>query len=120
MCEALPNRPGLLCITAFAPWPKAYSPSKFHTYRRCPRQYFLQDELGLRTKPESQNSAQQRGLLVHAWLEQAHKRSLECSKEDLPTNSSLGVIATAATGPNTSSEIILASAETFPKTVAGK
>jgi hypothetical protein len=94
MCETLPNRPGLLGITAFAPWPKAYSPSKFHTYRRCPRQYFLQDELGLRTKPESQNSAQQRGLLVHAWLEQAHKRSLECSKEDLPTNSSLGVIAT--------------------------
>ena len=94
MCETLPNRPGLLGITAFAPWPKAYSPSKFHTYRRCPRQYFLQDELGLRTKPETQNSAQQRGLLVHAWLEQAHKRSKACEKTELPTPTTLGVIAT--------------------------
>jgi hypothetical protein len=84
----------LLGITAFAPWPKAYSPSKFHSYRRCPRQYFLQDELGLRTTQETQNNAQQRGLLVHAWLEQAHKRAQECTKEDIPTNSSLGIIAT--------------------------
>lgn len=94
MCPTLPNRPGLLGITAFAPWPKAYSPSKFHSYRRCPRQYFLQDELGLRTTQETQNSAQQRGLLVHAWLEQAHKRAQECTKEDIPTSSSLGIIAT--------------------------
>ena len=95
MCSALPIRPGLLGITAFAPWPKAYSPSKFHTYRRCPRQYFLQDELGLKTNQESQNSAQQRGLLVHAWLEQAHKRAKQCSIEDLPTTSTLGEVATA-------------------------
>lgn len=94
MCTALPNRPGLLGITAFAPWPKAYSPSKFHSYRRCPRQYFLQDELGLRTTQETQNNAQQRGLLVHAWLEQAHKRAQECTKDDIPTSSSLGIIAT--------------------------
>ncbi len=94
MCPTLPNRPGLLGITAFAPWPKAYSPSKFHSYRRCPRQYFLQDELGLRTTQETQNNAQQRGLLVHAWLEQAHKRAQECTKEDIPTSSSLGIIAT--------------------------
>jgi PD-(D/E)XK nuclease superfamily len=94
MCPTLPNRPGLLGITAFAPWPKAYSPSKFHSYRRCPRQYFLQDELGLRTTQETQNNAQQRGLLVHAWLEQAHKRAQECSKDDIPTSSSLGIIAT--------------------------
>ena len=93
MCPTLPNRPGLLGITAFAPWPKAYSPSKFHSYRRCPRQYFLQDELGLRTTQETQNNAQQRGLLVHAWLEQAHKRAQECSKDDIPTSSSLGIIA---------------------------
>lgn len=94
MCPTLPNRPGLLGITAFAPWPKAYSPSKFHSYRRCPRQYFLQDELGLRTTQETQNNAQQRGLLVHAWLELAHKRAQECSKDDIPTSSSLGIIAT--------------------------
>jgi len=94
MCPTLPNRPGLLGITAFAPWPKAYSPSKFHSYRRCPRQYFLQDELGLRTTQETQNNAQQRGLLVHAWLELAHKRAQECTKEDIPTSSSLGIIAT--------------------------
>lgn len=95
LCATLPNRPGLLGITAFAPWPKAYSPSKFHTYRRCPRQYFLQDELGLRTKQDSQNAAQQRGLLVHAWLEHAHKRVSPCESNDLPTISTLGNIATA-------------------------
>jgi hypothetical protein len=93
MCPTLPNRPGLLGITAYAAWPKAYSPSKFHTYRRCPRQYFLQDELGLRAKQESSNSAQQRGLLVHAWLEEAHKRVKTCAIHDLPTESKLGQIA---------------------------
>ena len=82
-CPTLPIRPGLLGITAFAPWPKSYSPSKFHTYRKCPRQYFLQDELGLRTKKETTSSVLQRGLLVHSWLEKAHSRNQKCSLEDL-------------------------------------
>jgi hypothetical protein len=93
LCSTLPLRPGLLGITAFSPWPKAYSPSKFHTFRRCPRQYFLQDELGLRTKVDAQSSAQQRGILVHTWLEQAHQRNKKCVSSDLVVHDEDGSIS---------------------------
>ncbi len=92
-CPALAKRPGLLGITAYSPWPKSYSPSKFHTFRRCPRQYFLQEELGLKTKREVNSSAQQRGILVHAWLETAHLRIQKCSETDLPSAEEIGLIA---------------------------
>ena len=92
-CNTLPVKPGLLGITNYAPWPKSYSPSKLNIYRKCPRQYFLIEELGLKTLSDSTSQAQQRGLLVHQWLEKAHLRNQKCNELDLMENLKLGVIS---------------------------
>lgn len=92
-CPTLANKPGILGITSYAPWPKSYSPSKLNVYRKCPRQYFLIEELGLRTLSETTSQSQQRGLLVHQWLEKAHNRSKKCLESDLFINDKLGEIS---------------------------
>ncbi len=91
-CPTLATQPGILGITTYAPWPKSYSPSKLNIYRKCPRQYFLIEELGLRTLNDSTSQSQQRGLLVHKWLEKAHNRNIKCKVSDLIIGDKLGEI----------------------------
>ncbi len=93
ICQTLPVKPGLLGITSYAPWPKSYSPSKLNTYRKCPRQYFLIEELGLKTISESTSQSQQRGLLVHQWIEKAHNRNQKCLETDLIENIEPGQVS---------------------------
>lgn len=92
-CPTLAIKPGILGITSYAPWPKSYSPSKLNIYRKCPRQYYLIEELGLRTLSESTSQSQQRGLLVHQWLEKAHNRNKKCQESDLLINNKIGEIS---------------------------
>lgn len=92
-CPTLAIKPGILGITSYAPWPKSYSPSKLNIYRKCPRQYYLIEELGLRTLSELTSQSQQRGLLVHQWLEKAHNRNKKCQESDLLINNKIGEIS---------------------------
>ena len=99
-CPTLAIKPGILGITSYAPWPKSYSPSKLNIYRKCPRQYFLIEELGLKTISESTSHSQQRGLLIHQWLEIAHNRNQKCQETDLNVGDELGEISKALNWSN--------------------
>lgn len=92
-CPTLAIKPGILGITSYAPWPKSFSPSKLNIYRKCPRQYFLIEELGLRSISESTSQSQQRGLLIHQWLENAHNRNKKCQEIDLHIDNEPGEIS---------------------------
>ena len=104
-CPTLPTKPGIIGITSYAPWPKSYSPSKLNIYRKCPRQYFLIEELGLRTLNESTSQSQQRGLLVHQWLEYAHNRNQKCQESDLFIEDNLGELSKKLSWTNQDLEI---------------
>ncbi len=93
VCPALPTNPGLLGVLNRSDRVKSFSPSKLNSYQRCNHAYFLQHELALHSIPKLTSSAQNRGLLVHQWIEQAHKRTSKCTKADLPTKSNIGPIA---------------------------
>jgi hypothetical protein len=93
VCPALPTKAGLLGVINRAERIKSFSPSKLNSYLRCNHAYFLQHELALHSIPKISTSAQERGMLIHQWIEHAHSRNIKCSKADLPSKNSLGPVA---------------------------
>ena len=62
---------------------RSIAPSDLDRYAQCPAQWLLASELHL-PRDAHYTDAQTRGLLVHQWLEVAHKRGVGCSASDLP------------------------------------
>lgn len=83
VCPSLPTKAGVLGVINRADRPKSFSPSKLNSYLRCNHAYFLQHELALPAVPKLSTAAQERGMLIHEWLEQAHSRNIKCSKSDI-------------------------------------
>jgi hypothetical protein len=92
VCPGLPTHPGLLGVLSRSERVKSFSPSKLNSYQRCNHAYFLQHELSLHSIPKLSSTAQTRGLLVHQWIEEAHKRKTKCLKSDLPGSKSVGSV----------------------------
>jgi hypothetical protein len=93
VCPSLPSAAGLLGVINTSENIKSFSPSKLNTYLRCNHAYFLQHELSLPSLPQLSTIQQERGLSVHAWIEEAHKRNQPCQISDLPSDSDFGKIA---------------------------
>lgn len=93
VCPTLPTVAGLLGVINTSESVKSFSPSKLNTYLRCNHAYFLQHELSLPSLPQLSTVHQERGLSVHAWIEEAHKRNQACQKSDLPSEKDFGEIA---------------------------
>lgn len=93
VCPALPTTAGLLGVINTSETLRSFSPSKLNTYLRCNHAYFLQHELSLPLLPQLSSMQQKRGVLIHAWIEEAHKRNQACQKSDLPNLKSFGEIA---------------------------
>jgi hypothetical protein len=107
VCPALPTNPGLLGVLNRSDRIKSFSPSKLNSYQRCNHAYFLQHELALHSVPKLTSTAQNRGLLVHQWIERAHKRNSKCTKADLPTNSNIGSIANELNWTTSQAELVI-------------
>lgn len=72
---------------------RSISPTHLQTYEGCPARWLLTHELNLPKTTES-SEAQVRGLAVHQWLEQAHRRGVGCKVDDLPEpGQGLGLVA---------------------------
>ena len=61
--------------------------------------------MGLRTLSESTSQSQQRGLLVHQWLEYAHNRNQKCQESDLFIEDNLGELSKKLSWTNQDLEI---------------
>jgi len=98
VCDALPSSPGLLGLPITARTPRVLSPSALRVYQLCPTRYLLTRDIGLPREPVGDSPAQQRGLLVHAWLEAAHRRGpdVRCTPEGLPDPDDVGTELLAA------------------------
>jgi hypothetical protein len=83
-CPGLPERPGLLGVTGYAPATRALSPSDLTRYAMCPRQVYLSRDLGMPSEQAPPSGALLRGIQVHDWLAAAHQRGVPCAAEDLP------------------------------------
>lgn len=82
-CPALAQAPGLLGLADPGTHRRICSTVTLQRYALCPAQAHLQD-LRLPTDPVD-SAVVRRGLLVHRWLEQAHRRGAPCRPEDLPS-----------------------------------
>ncbi len=83
ICEALVPMPGMLGQSSKGYSSRSVAPSDLDRYRVCPAQWLMASDLHL-PRTHEYTEAQTRGLLVHEWLEAAHRRSTGCTDADLP------------------------------------
>lgn len=80
-CDALIPAPGALQQAEPGAWTRSVSAKDLDKYEVCPAQSHMLDE-HLPSDREG-SEAQARGIAVHAWLKEAHKRRIPCHLEDL-------------------------------------
>lgn len=83
ICEALVPMPGMLGQSTKGYASRSVSPSDLDRYRVCPAQWLLASDLHL-PRTDEYSDGQTRGMLVHQWLEEAHRRLTGCTDDDLP------------------------------------
>ncbi|MEO6605191.1 MAG: PD-(D/E)XK nuclease family protein, partial [Aeromicrobium sp.] len=83
ICEALTPVPGMLGQAGKGYASRSVAPSDLDRYRTCPAQWLMASDLHL-PRTDEYTEAQTRGLLVHEWLETAHRREIGCTDADLP------------------------------------
>ncbi len=93
-CPGVARMPGVLGVAGPALWTRALSPGDLTTARTCTWQVHLERELSLPRARRETTEAMVRGTHLHAWLEHAHARLVDCTLDDLPLPSeSLGEVA---------------------------
>ncbi|WP_284749588.1 PD-(D/E)XK nuclease family protein [Amycolatopsis sp. RTGN1] len=90
-CDALIPTPGALQQDQQAAWTRSVSASDLDRYENCPAQWHMLDE-HLPSDAEG-SDARTRGIAVHTWLKEAHKRNTPCRPSDLrdPDDRDLGL-----------------------------
>lgn len=83
ICEALVPVPRMLGQAGQGYASRSVAPSDLDRYRTCPAQWLMASDLHL-PRTDEYTEAQTRGLLVHEWLETAHRREVGCTDADLP------------------------------------
>lgn len=91
-CDALIPTPGALQQVKMAAWTRSISATGLTRYETCPAQWHILDEHLPSDRDDSE--AQFRGIAVHAWLKEAHKRRVPCQMADLaePDANHLGLV----------------------------